>query len=359
MFNNKVISVLPVVVFVLLVVAPVLLPVYGEAHRTSEGSNRACPMCPYFINTPTNVTAPQGLPANLTCGVRNLSDRKVSWIRRKDLHVLTTGAFTYTTDVRFRVVHLEGSPYWTLEVGSPSVNDSGVYECQISTQPKIFRRFTLNVIVPRAEITGTQQIFMKAGSDINITCIVAGAVRGATVKWYHVLPQPRNGVSTIEINVGERGGVQLVTDKNEGTSWLLVTHATWKDAGNYTCAPAYAKPASVSVHVLDGVLVAEETPAAMQHDLQPSSGSVLLSTVPLSFLLVMLNLLHAFFAVADNCSGGTVSFAATKGVIFSVLLTFLGLTIMPFIPKSMTLSGPLFSLPFFDVYKFELPPQLL
>lgn len=41
-----------------------------------------------------------------------------------------------------------------------------------------------------AAITGTREIFMKAGSDINITCVVRGAIRGAPVTWYHVLPRP-------------------------------------------------------------------------------------------------------------------------------------------------------------------------
>lgn len=57
-----------------------------------------------------------------------------------------------------------------------------------------------------------------------------------------------------EVNAGGRGGVQLVTDKRSGYSWLLVTAATWRDAGNYTCAPVHATPATVSVHVLDGKL---------------------------------------------------------------------------------------------------------
>ncbi|KAG7155339.1 Zwei Ig domain protein zig-8-like 24, partial [Homarus americanus] len=177
---------------------------------------------------------------------------QVSWIRRKDLHVLTTGAFTYTTDGRFRALHLVGSPYWTLQVDAPLVSDSGVYECQVSTQPKIFRRFTLSVVVPSAEIQGTHQMFMKAGSDINITCIVTGNVRGSPVTWYHTLPRHTTSVEVEEINAGGRGGVQLVTDKHAGTSWLLVTHATWRDAGNYTCAPANARPATVAIHVLDG-----------------------------------------------------------------------------------------------------------
>lgn len=55
-----------------------------------------------------------------------------------------------------------------------------------------------------------------------------------------------------EVNSGGRGGVQLVTDRRAGTSWLLVNKATWRDAGNYTCAPEHATPAHVIVHVLHG-----------------------------------------------------------------------------------------------------------
>ncbi|KAK7065801.1 hypothetical protein SK128_021644 [Halocaridina rubra] len=218
-------------------------------------------------------------------------DRKVSWIRRKDLHVLTTGNLLYTTDVRFRMLHLAGSPYWTLEVASPTLDDAGVYECQVSTQPKIYQRFYLNIIVPKAEITGTQQLFMKAGSNINITCLVTGAVRGTLIKWYHILSRPRNGVSVIELNIGDRGGVQLVTDKNRGSSWLLVSNASWKDAGNYTCAPEYSQPASITVHILN-----EETPAAMQHDLQPSSEGrkSILPLYHLTAIFSMLNIISIF-----------------------------------------------------------------
>ncbi|KAK3850877.1 hypothetical protein Pcinc_042442 [Petrolisthes cinctipes] len=231
----------------------------GSAHVPPD-LNAPCPTCPYFLPTRADVKTPVGIPANLTCGVRLLGDRKVSWIRRRDLHVLTTGNFTYTTDKRFRALHLPGSPFWSLQIHTPTVEDSGVYECQVSTQPKISRRFRLRVVVPMAAITGTREIFMKAGSDINITCVVKGAIRGAPVTWYHVLPRPsrresvviRGDDETEVINEGGRGGVQLVTDKNGGNSWLLVNRATWKDAGNYTCAPAHAMPDSVSVHVLDG-----------------------------------------------------------------------------------------------------------
>ncbi|XP_047468871.1 uncharacterized protein LOC125025044 isoform X2 [Penaeus chinensis] len=287
------------------VAAVVVVPgAHGAAHRSGEqggGGPSRCDTCPYFLNTSTLVTTSQSIPTNLTCGVRNLGDRKVSWIRRRDLHVLTTGTFTYTTDSRFRALHLPGSPYWSLEVGDPGVSDSGVYECQVSTQPKIFRRFTLTVVVPSAEITGTQQMFMKAGSDINITCVVKDSIRGASINWYHTLPHARNSVQVEEISTAGRGGVQLVTDKHAGTSWLLVTHATWRDAGNYSCVPAHGRPTTVSIHVLD-----EEVPAAMQHDLHPSAASSRTPPPPPRPYLHLLYLLLAHALLCLTGGGGGV-----------------------------------------------------
>ncbi|KAK3857866.1 hypothetical protein Pcinc_035913 [Petrolisthes cinctipes] len=249
--------------------------------RCNQGSNSQrgvgwCVSCPYFLNTPASVTTLAGRPVNLTCGVRNIGQgQQVSWIRWRDLHVLTTGNFTYTSDTRFKALHLLGSPFWTLQVETPRVEDSGDYKCQVSTQPMISRLFTLNVVVARAVIEGDGQVYMKAGSDIKVRCVVRGMMRPHTpVIWYHTLPAPSTSHDiehksrTECINKGGRGGVQVITDKRAGTSWLLVTHVTWKDAGNYTCAPALVTPASVTIHVLD-----EEAPAAMQHDVQPSVGN--------------------------------------------------------------------------------------
>lgn len=52
----------------------------------------------------------------------------------------------------------------------------------------------------------------------------------------------------------ERGGVSLEQEKTEigTTSRLLLTKATFRDSGNYTCRAERAVPASVIVHVLNG-----------------------------------------------------------------------------------------------------------
>lgn len=62
------------------------------------------------------------------------------------------------------------------------------------------------------------------------------------------------------INYSQRGGINVVTEKQTKTSRLLISRATPEDSGNYTCSPSSSDAASVLVHVLQG-----ETPAAMQH----------------------------------------------------------------------------------------------
>ncbi|KAL6427526.1 hypothetical protein ACFW04_008780 [Cataglyphis niger] len=88
-------------------------------------------------NTVSNVTVQLGGTAFLHCKVRNLaertvSDAEISWIRRRDFHVLTSSMFTYTNDERFQVLHPEGSDDWTLQIKYVQDRDNGTYECQFT-----------------------------------------------------------------------------------------------------------------------------------------------------------------------------------------------------------------------------------
>lgn len=71
---------------------------------------------------------------------------QVSWIRKRDLHILTVGILTYTNDQRYQSLHSDGSDEWTLKISSPQIRDSGTYECQVSTEPKISQAFRLSVV---------------------------------------------------------------------------------------------------------------------------------------------------------------------------------------------------------------------
>lgn len=53
---------------------------------------------------------------------------------------------TYTNDQRFQSMHSDSTDEWSLKIESPQPRDSGVYECQVSTEPKISQAFRLTVV---------------------------------------------------------------------------------------------------------------------------------------------------------------------------------------------------------------------
>jgi len=71
---------------------------------------------------------------------------QVSWVRHRDVHLLTIGRYTYTNDQRFRAIHNAHSDDWTLQIKYPQHRDSGIYECQVSTTPHMSHLVHLNVI---------------------------------------------------------------------------------------------------------------------------------------------------------------------------------------------------------------------
>ncbi|RZF43609.1 hypothetical protein LSTR_LSTR014346 [Laodelphax striatellus] len=104
---------------------------------------------PYFDTSASkNVTALVGKTAYLNCRVRNLGNRTVSWVRHRDIHLLTTARYTYTSDQRFQSIHSPQTEDWTLQIRYPQRRDSGVYECQVSTTPPIGTSMYLSVVAP-------------------------------------------------------------------------------------------------------------------------------------------------------------------------------------------------------------------
>lgn len=194
-----------------------------------------------------NVSAIVGQQARLPCKVINLDKKDVSWIRQRDLHILTVGIFTYTSDDRFKVFHPEGSDDWFLEINPVTFRDAGVYECQVSTSPKIFLPVTLTVEVQHASIHGPKEIFIKNGSTIRLFCVInTHSENVGVVSWYR---------DTTKLDYDSpRGGVSVEIEKTpeRTTSKLFLTRALKGDSGNYTCAPKFALADSVLVHIVNG-----------------------------------------------------------------------------------------------------------
>ncbi|XP_037896176.1 putative mediator of RNA polymerase II transcription subunit 26 isoform X2 [Glossina fuscipes] len=227
-------------------------------NRNNLDASESVQSGPYFDRTVSrNVTALLGKTAYLNCRVKNLGNKtmllQVSWVRHRDIHLLTVGRYTYTSDQRFRAIHQPQTEDWILQIKYPQHRDSGIYECQVSTTPHMSHYIHLNVVEPSTEIIGAPDLYIESGSTINLTCVILNSPEPpAYIFWNH-----NNAIINYD---SPRGGVSVVTIKGETTtSFLLIKSARPSDSGHYQCNPSNAKPKSVTVHVLNG-----EFPAAMQ-----------------------------------------------------------------------------------------------
>ena len=67
-------------------------------------------------------------------------------MRHRDLHLLTVGRYTYTSDQRFSAHHVPLTHFWQLRINNVTYADAGRYECQISTTPPKGHQIDLRVV---------------------------------------------------------------------------------------------------------------------------------------------------------------------------------------------------------------------
>ncbi|KAH8272438.1 hypothetical protein KR044_000984 [Drosophila immigrans] len=120
-------------------------------------------------------------------------------MRKRDLHILTTNIYTYTGDQRFSVMHPSNSDDWDLKIDYAQARDSGIYECQVNTEPKINLAIILEITAEnelaernsenvyydskaaRAKILGSTEIHVKRDSTIALACSVN--IHASSVLW--------------------------------------------------------------------------------------------------------------------------------------------------------------------------------
>ncbi|XP_045600804.1 fibroblast growth factor receptor 1 [Procambarus clarkii] len=261
--------------------------VEAQAVGMADWAAFSTPKGPHFApDTPTCVTAAVGAPAHVPCKARNLGSKSVSWIRHRDLHVLTVSSFTFTNDERFSAHRDPATGDWVLVLRRPLPSDSGFYECSISTKPVTTISVKLDVVVPTAELLGDGEVYLDRGSTLNLTCVVHfSPTPPEFILWYH-----RDKL----VNYGSREGREIkvaTVHKGDTTrSSLLVHNATVWDSGRYSCKPSNAQKISIDVHVLKS-----ETPAAMQtttSSAPPAAASHLLSQVFVTAFCVLAAAAH-------------------------------------------------------------------
>nr|XP_027208913.1 uncharacterized protein LOC113802509 [Penaeus vannamei] len=168
-----------------------------------------------------------------------------------DNNTVVTVQVGMTADLRCQVFDVaEHETDWTLHVRYAQPRDAGVYECQLSAHPPIGVYTTLNVIEAKAEIEGESEIYVQTGSSVQLTCKLKDFTEPPTyVFWFHAEhmvnydSNKRRRISSL--NLPQHSRVQ-----RDGVSELRISKVTKHDSGNYTCQPANARPASVSLHVI-------------------------------------------------------------------------------------------------------------
>ncbi|XP_028044797.1 zwei Ig domain protein zig-8 isoform X2 [Monomorium pharaonis] len=240
-----------------------------DAQRhVNDASNDLMEDLPVFEPTATNVSAFVGQTAYLPCRVRNLGDKVVSWMRSRDLHILTSGNFSFSSDARFGPQHTPGSDAWTLRLDNARKTDSGKYECQVNTEPKIMYAVQLSVRDPdRSEgydEPHSQQTRITHADRI-------GRTFKDTTETFPINTERTVGNRDKDFQRAARGGICVETERGAARTVSVLTLATvtQDDVGNYSCRPTEGRSATVTL-----VVEEEERTEAMQRDAgYVSSGS--------------------------------------------------------------------------------------
>ncbi|XP_017081772.2 uncharacterized protein LOC108115035 [Drosophila eugracilis] len=280
---------------------------------------------------PLNATVQAGHHAYLPCKLNQHSGKPLSWVRLRDEHIIAVDHTTFINDARFAsllqsttstttvtgaAVSASVTPSvapgntstsavgqergngsslsWTLQIKYVKLEDAGWYECQLATEPKMSAKVQLFVITPRTELIGDRQRFVKAGSKVELHCIVRGTLEAPKyIFWYRGDQQV---TAENEASGAQSGWYTQIdrnifgsTEHNRNTIGSLVIPLVRKiHSGNYTCEPENSAAVSMQLHVLSGEYSASaiKSTAAGLHRLGHGYSSL---HQWLIFLLVALN----------------------------------------------------------------------
>jgi len=255
-----------------------------------------------------NLTGSPGSTIVLPCRVMNLGSASLSWLRRPQLTVLSSGTTLFSSSPRLRLLHYPGSPDWNLQLGPLVAEDGGTYECQVNTEPKQSRIVTLNIDThgpgpgpalalqgdigleekqSRTEILAPDNMKVDEGGTATLECVVTEhEVAPAYFTWY-ILGTPLDFSK-------HRGGILLQTEKKRrsSSSRLTITRMELSDSGAYTCSPAGGDNATIHITVRQvlnrGFLFTGQDNSARHHNL--AWGSIFLITI----LIIYQHLLSNF-----------------------------------------------------------------
>jgi len=189
----------------------------------------------------------EGRTARLKCYTLNVPNVTVSWIRHSDLNILSLNKLVYTKDTRISIHVTPDNIEWELSISSVSTSDTGLYECQVNTNPLSQLMTKLSVTKSFTRIQGDQELFMAEKSFLNLTCIIQSVETPQGVYWRHdnqLLSSDDRGLVTVSSLTRQNN----ITFSISLSVWLTSTD----QSGHYQCVPTNTEQAAVLVHVLDG-----------------------------------------------------------------------------------------------------------
>ncbi|KAM3960383.1 protein amalgam [Aphomia sociella] len=229
---------------------------------------------PVFARQELAVVAAVGQLAALDCRILHLGDKSVSWVRSRDLQILTHAGAVFTADARVSaaVGGAGGSSRHSLHVARLRASDAGRYECQINTEPKMSLFFNLTVLdepVPEVvvEVQGPRSVTAVPGAAVTLQCEARYEPPPRD------LPLPPLDIHWLKddqiINLqssrgGGGGGVSLDTERwaARALSRLALAELRGGDAGRYRCVAA-GRDDAVTLRLTD---YTESQMEAMQRD---------------------------------------------------------------------------------------------
>lgn len=261
----------------------------------------------------TNITVQIGTNAYLPCKVKQLGNKSVSWVRVRDDHILSVDRLTFIADERFQAYFKEESKQWMLQIKYVQPRDAGLYECSVSTEPKVSARVYLHVVVPRTELSGDSDRYVKTGSTVHLQCTIYGGLEPPTyIMWYHDaqpihadnklgykmhliksnVQRNSNDAVKYELNDLVQSPFDDTLHRRQNSIGSLLIESTRKyHSGNYSCNPSNSAPATVTLHVISSESSASPVKSSANRQLQRPYSLYLFSTMDLLVAIFLLPLL--------------------------------------------------------------------
>ena len=128
-------------------------------------------------------TVQAGTTAFLECLVEGLNNRSVSWVRKRDRHILAVDWEVFISDPRLSILHSDGR--WTLIIRDVRARDEGTYQCQVSAKNRLSKLIDLVVVVPSVVIMPVGDRHVRMGSTVVMECVVDQVIhRPHHVAWF-------------------------------------------------------------------------------------------------------------------------------------------------------------------------------